>query len=105
MESFKPDDKIGNLAVLSYDFLFDVDSSWPNGYAFEQDLAKFLDSFNLEGRIVKTVEGINTGRRIIHIVRKPEPPPPPPQRPVSNQGQAPKVQLKEMTKEYGKSKR
>ena len=104
MESFKQENTLGRLAILSYDFLFDVDASWPNGYAFEQDLAKFLDTFNLEGRIIRTVEGASGGRRMIHIVRKPEPVLSPHQREASNHGQAPKVQLKEMTKDYKQSK-
>lgn len=91
---------MGKMVMLSYDFMFDIDSTWPNGYSFEADLAKFLNEHGMDGEIVKTMEGMSGGRRMIHIVKKPEPIAPPPQQQPLNQSQAPKVQMQALTKDY-----
>lgn len=90
------------IVMLEYSFLFEVPETWTNGYAFEQDLAKFLEAMGLQAKILKMVEGVNQGRRVLYITQKPKPPEPVAPPKTSNQGQAPAMQLKQMTKEYKK---
>lgn len=59
-----------NLAFLEYIFMFDPNDTWSHLYEFENQLAKFFSSHNMEAQIIKTVEGGST-RRILLIKAKP----------------------------------
>lgn len=54
------------MAFLDYTFIFEPGDPWSNLRDFEIDLGKFLKMLNLEGQILRSVEG-QPGRRIVYL--------------------------------------
>lgn len=55
------------IAILSYDMIFDPSESWSSGYQFEKLFGDFFSYYGFDAAIVETAGG--TGRRVIHITR------------------------------------
>lgn len=59
---------MNKLAFLEYAFIFDPDSTWPNIYDFENQLAEFFKVRGYEANIIDSVRG-HVGRRVMFITK------------------------------------
>lgn len=53
------------LAILSYDIMFDPSEAWTNGSQFEANLSDFFAAHGFEAQIIEARGG--TGRRVVFL--------------------------------------
>ena len=55
-----------NLVFLDYSFLFDAEATFNHLYEFEKMLFEFFKTRNLQGEVIKSVEG-GSPKRLVYI--------------------------------------